>query len=271
RDKVSAFENADFIFIGLPTQAVETVMKSTVLPNITKPAYFVNLSKGLDYITVNSISEKLETIIPSRYNLGVAKLSGPSFASELVQKSPTALVAASRDDELCGFIEKLFVETPFIHIERSHDILGVEYSSIFKNSLAILLGMANGLGYKKNTLSIIFVNALKEIRLLGEKMGIEDETILSYAGLGDLYLTGGSMKSRNYTVGNKIGKQNKMTKKVVQIFSTIEGLKSVEFLQGIASHHQIDLPLNTILYEIIYLGREPRESLNSYLSDFCAV
>lgn len=265
-DIKEAIMDSQFIMIALPTKVVQKTLIEYVIPNLENSVYFINLSKGFDYVTVKSITETLEDIVPKKFVKGISKVSGPSFAKEMMLNENTSLVIASKNDAVNEVVSDLFYKSNFIHIEKSLDLQGVEYASIYKNVLSILLGIADGLGLGKNSTAILFVNSLREIEELGKFINISESTIRGYAGLGDLFLTGTSTKSRNYSLGYKIGKENGISKNLLKTLSTVEGVQSPVFLEGIAKNNKIILPLNSIIYDIIHLKKDPKKRIEQYFN-----
>ncbi len=260
----SIFNDTDVIIIATPSDVVRSSLSNDVLPNMTQPAYFVNLSKGFDYLNEKTLAEVIEDVIPEEKRFGVLKLSGPSFASEVIKGEPTAFVLAARDKEVADKIAPLFRTNQF-SIETSNQLLAVEAISIVKNSLAILMGVVEGLGYKKNTQALFFTDALNEMKTCLRVFGAEPEFALTAAGVGDLFLTGSSKKSRNYATGYAIGKADKVSKKILSTFKTVEGLRSIEIILKLADKHNIELKLFNLLYNLTYNNKKPSETVDEYL------
>lgn len=266
-DPVSTFADADIIMLAVPSMAVKTSLIETIVPNLTKPAYFVNLAKGFDYSDFEILSVIIENSVPKKFNKGVLKMAGASFASEVIHKQPTAFILASKKIETSyeiyeEFNNKTMKVIPFDSIEA------VEWISIIKNSLALLQGVVAGLGYKVNTRALFFTQAINEMRNLLKSQNLDESVIFSPAGIGDMYLTGSSRKSRNYSTGYDIGKANKVTKKSLQKFITTEGLRSIEILLKISETQKINLKLIEMLYEITHNQEKPSKIIDDYLNKF---
>ncbi|CRX37223.1 / gpsA / Glycerol-3-phosphate dehydrogenase [NAD(P)+] /:99081 Forward [Candidatus Hepatoplasma crinochetorum] len=258
-----ALQDADIILIAIPSHSFRDVLRKNILPNMKKPAYFVNLAKGLDYLEIKFLNQIIEEEIPQKMNLGVLKLSGPSFAKELVEEEPTKFVLACKDIEIANNLKKYF-ETEYTKIVTSNAIVGIEALSVIKNSLAILLGIVNGLGYGMNSRAYIFTESLEEMKKIVKLYGFDENIIFLPAGVGDLYLTGNSKKSRNFSVGYKIGKANKVNKKILNSFVTIEGLRSIEIIFSLAIKKGIKLNLFNLLYNITYKNIRPSEVMDQF-------
>lgn len=262
-DPKEAFKDCDLIILALPSKFVGKSVKETILPNITKPIYFVNVSKGFDFISNKTLTEVIEEITPIELQKGVLKLSGPSFASELMDKQPTLFVLASKNIETAKIIKSI-LSTRYIYIETSDNIMGVEWVSIIKNSMALFMGIVAGLGYKVNTRALFFSKALKEMKIILNSMNIDDDILTSPAGVGDLFLTGTSKKSRNFETGYRIGKANKVSKRLLASFVTAEGIRTIEKLMQYDEENKIGLEIINMLYNITYGNKVPSKVIESY-------
>ncbi|BDU67474.1 MAG: glycerol-3-phosphate dehydrogenase [NAD(P)+] [Candidatus Tyloplasma litorale] len=259
-----AFIDADIILLVVPSAALSVCINESIIPYLTKPAHFVNLSKGFDYLNQNTLSKAIKSIIPPQMCEGVYKLAGASFASEVIEKQPTYFVLASDDIEKSKLIAKE-LSNKTMKITPYNSIEAIEWLSIIKNPLALLQGVIAGLGYKVNTRALFFTKALNEMKIIFEFLGYDDNIIFSPAGIGDLYLTGTSRKSRNYKTGYTIGKNNKVTKKILERFSTVEGIRSIEVLLRIAAKNDLKLNLIELLYNITYKKEKPSKIISEFL------
>lgn len=266
-DPIESFKDADIIMLVLPSMAVKSSLINIIVPNLTKPAYFINLSKGLDYTNGDILSNTIKEFVPSKLNLGVLKMAGGSFASEVIQKQPTAFILASDKIETSKEIYK-YLNNKTIKVIPSDSLDAVEWLSIIKNPLSLLQGIVAGLNYKVNTRALFFTQATKEMRKLLVFLKADESIIFSPAGIGDLYLTGSSKKSRNYSTGLVIGKENKVTEKILQTYTTTEGLRSIEILLRLSDRNNLNLNLIELLYNITYKKEMPSEAIENYLDKF---
>ncbi|BDV03365.1 MAG: glycerol-3-phosphate dehydrogenase [NAD(P)+] [Candidatus Hepatoplasma scabrum] len=261
-----ALENCDVILLAIPSHTFRNVLRKDILPNIKKPAYFVNLAKGLDYSELKFLNQIIEEEIPKKLNLAVLKLSGPSFAIEILKKEVTQFVLASKNLKIAKKLKNYF-ENDYVKIITSNDILGVEALSVIKNSLAILLGIVSGLGYEMNSKAYFFTEALNEMRKIVKLYGSNDDIVFLPAGIGDLYLTGNSKKSRNFSIGYEIGKLNKISDEILSTFSTIEGLRSIKIIFELSVKKGIELKLFNLLYNITCKKVQPSKAMNQFLKE----
>ncbi|NQX83552.1 MAG: NAD(P)-binding domain-containing protein [Mycoplasmataceae bacterium] len=266
-DPVKTFKNVDIILLAVPSSMIKTSLIESIIPNLTKSSYFINLSKGFDYLNIELLSNVIKKYVPIELNNGVLKLAGASFASELIHKQPTSFVLAADKIKISRKVYK-YLNNKTMKIIPSNSLDAVEWISIIKNTLALLQGIIAGLKYKVNTRSLFFTQSVVEMKNLLKSQGLSDSAIFSPAGIGDMFLTGSSMKSRNYSTGYEIGKANKVTKKTLQKFTTIEGIRSIEILLKLSKRENINLKLIEILYDIFYKKEKPSKVIENYLEKF---
>jgi glycerol-3-phosphate dehydrogenase (NAD(P)+) len=195
----AVLENADVVFIALPSVAVVDYMQAINLL-LPEKAILVNLAKGFgchDQIISKCLEEYLSN--------PVCALKGPSFAREIVNNSPTAFTLAATDMELCKLLEPLFDQTN-IFVDLTTDLYGVELVSILKNIYAILIGIVDAHFDSPNLRFMMFTRAFNEMRKILIHFGGKEETMFHYCGIGDFGLTSLNDLSRNRTLGLLIGK-----------------------------------------------------------------
>ncbi len=263
-DEVEAFADVDIILLAVPSVAINSSINNTIVPNLTKKAYFVNLAKGFDYINQETLDKTLTRAIPQEWSLGVLKMAGASFASEVIEKEPTAFILAASDIKMAEKVAKS-LNNKTMKVVPSQSLEAVEWLSIIKNPLALLQGIVSGLGYKVNTRSLFFTQAINEMRKLLKFLELDESVIFSPAGVGDMYLTGSSRKSRNYATGFELGKHDKVTKKSLSKFATVEGIRSIEVLLRISRKNKLNLKSIELLYNILYKNERPSVAVEKYL------
>jgi glycerol-3-phosphate dehydrogenase (NAD(P)+) len=192
-------------------------------------------------------------------------LSGPSFALEVGQGGPTAVVIASRDAASGARARDLF-QTPTFRVYTSQDVIGVEIGGAIKNVIALAAGVSGGLGYGHNTLAALITRGLAEITRLGLAVGAERATFYGLAGLGDLVLTCTGGLSRNRTVGYRLGAGESLELILRDMSAVAEGVKTTEAVHQLATRHGVEMPITEQMYAILYEGRTPSEALGALMS-----
>ncbi len=258
-----ALKNIDVVFLATPSNWIIDVIEK-MIKILDKPIIWINLAKGFDYENNEIISKVMIDIIPEELNNGVCKIAGPSFAIEMIEKTPVAFTIGCTTLSVSKEVKEIY-RVPGVITEITDDIIGVEFSSVIKNSLAIFLGVVSGLNMQTNGMAMFMVMAIKEMQQFKKAYpSLKKETLLGFSGLGDLILTGTSMKSRNFQVGYQIGSQNKVDIKEWEE-TTIEGIRSIEVLLKIAEKNEIILLLLPTLKEIMENKENPKLLVNNLI------
>ena len=179
------------------------------------------------YIIINYLKDNklgratffpIDTIKP-RYidSDNVAVISGPSFAVDIASLCPIGLSLATSNEETDSLIKKT-LQNDYLKLRSTHDIVGVELCGSIKNVIAIAAGILDGMGFPESTQAMFITESLHDIKSLINALGGDGNTILSFAGFGDLLLTCTSVKSRNYSFGKMIG--NCTDKKEIDEYKT---------------------------------------------------
>ena len=169
-------------------------------------------------------------------------LSGPSFAQEVAQGLPCALVLASTFDELnLSFVQKL--SHPNLRIYHSTDVIGVELGGAHKNVLAIAAGISDGLQLGLNARAALLTRGIAEMRRFADALGANPETISGLTGVGDLILTATGDLSRNRTVGLQLASGKPLDKITASLGHVAEGVLCAHAMLQLAQQHQIRAPI----------------------------
>lgn len=217
-------------------------------------------AKGIEAPTGRFLNEIFAKHVPVHR---VAFLTGPSFAAEVMQSLPTALVINAANEQLSMEFAEYFPE--FIRTYISDDVIGAEVSGAYKNVIAIAAGICAGLKLGNNAAASLISRGLIEMRRFGKAYGAEDETFLGLSGAGDLFLTASSTMSRNYRVGLGLAVGKKKQQIVEELGEVAEGIGTAYALRIISRERNIYLPIADEVYEILE-GKEPLESLKDLLS-----
>ena len=133
--------------------------------------------------------------------------------------------------------------------------MGSEVGGIYKNILAIGSGILNQLGYKINTLASYLTRGVKEMAIFNKFMGGKEKTIYGLTGLGDLILTATDINSRNFQFGINF------IKKEIDKNATVEGLTALKIVEKIRIENNLNLPICSTLYNIIYKNSDAEEEI----------
>jgi glycerol-3-phosphate dehydrogenase (NAD(P)+) len=188
-------------------------------------------------------------------------LSGPSFAKEVITGMPTALSLASNNQKPLQ-TSALFKDTN-IRIYYSNNIKTLEVLGVVKNIYAIGAGILEAMKLGENARASFITRCASEMQFMLKQSNLNDQKILSLAGIGDLVLTCSSTKSRNFSFGKKfIFMQS--TKKLSKNKTTIEGLNSIMTIKKVLNLNLKDLPILTSIINVIK-GKSVKNEVNNLL------
>ncbi|HIP61394.1 MAG TPA: NAD(P)H-dependent glycerol-3-phosphate dehydrogenase [Sulfurovum sp.] len=247
----------EYLVIAIPAQFVREWMQENFVDNGQN---ILVAAKGIE----TSTGAFLNDIYADFVSLDrLAFISGPSFATEVQQSLPTALKISSTNQKLA---EKYSNALPgFIKGYVSDDVVGAEVAGAYKNVIAIAGGVCEGLGLGNNAKAALISRGLVEMTRFGEAFGAKNETFLSLGGAGDLFLTASSTMSRNFRVGLGIAEGKSMDDILQELGEVAEGVPTAKALHKIAKDKDIYLPIANEVYEMIYEGKNPKQSVGDLL------
>ncbi len=263
-DLNSVIAGKAMILIVVPSHVMREVT-SQMAGRIPPESIVVSASKGIENVTLKTISGIISETLPEVESGRFAVLSGPSFAREVAAGSATAVTAASKNIDTALFVQHVFA-SPTFRVYTSEDVIGVELGGSVKNVIAIAAGVIDGLGLGLNTRAALITRGLAEIRRMGVKLGADSKTFAGLAGVGDLVLTCTGPLSRNYTVGKKIGEGKKPREIVSEMRMVAEGVKTAQSLFNLSNQLGIEMPISHEIYNILYNDASPRESLKRLMT-----
>jgi glycerol-3-phosphate dehydrogenase (NAD(P)+) len=244
-------KDSEIVIFAVPSVAFRTVCeKSKGL--VSKNAIIIILTKGIEEESSKTMSE----IANEYFNNEIVVVAGPSIANEIAKKILSFVVFASKSNKAIEKCKSIFSKE-YYNILASNDVFGAETCSFLKNAYAIYLGIIDGLGYGLNTKAGIFVKVLNEMKLFSEKIGVNNETVYSLAGLGDLLVTGFSAYGRNKKFGELIAKGESIQSAKKIIGQTVEGIIALKVAKELSNKKEIDAPILEKIYSIIFLNTKP--------------
>lgn len=250
-----AIKDTEIILIVTPSMAIRSTLNN-MKPFVKDDQVFLLCSKGMEPDTQKVFTEVIEEIYP---NNKVAALSGPSHAEEVIKLLPTAVVIASKDEELLGTLQDTFMCEHF-RVYTNTDILGVELGGSLKNIIALCCGMAHGLGFGDNALAALITRGLLEISRIGIAVGADMQTFYGLTGLGDLFVTCSSVHSRNRKCGILLGQGLTLEEAKKQVGMVVEGVNAVEGAYVLVKKYDIYAPIITEIYDILHNGKSVKEA-----------
>lgn len=254
--------NSDFVFFVLPSNVLKEVAGAFV-KYIDENKIIASFTKGVDPDKLLRMSEIIENKIPSQKGEIVA-VSGPSIAREVIKGVPTSLVAASANANKAEIVQTR-LSSDKIRVYTSSDIVGVELGGAFKNVYAIAAGICDGMNLGMNAKAALITRSMAELSLLGEKMGGKRETFAGLSGFGDLIVTSFSSYSRNRTVGEKLGKGEKLDDILSDTVEVVEGIRTTKSICKLSNEYKVNIPVASEVYSILYENKNPFDSMKDLM------
>lgn len=192
-------------------------------------------------------------------NIGV--IAGPSHAEEIALERLSYLTIACIDQEKAKIVADS-LRSGFIRTKISDDIIGTEYAAMLKNIYALAAGIAHGLGYGDNFLSVLMSNAIREMKRYISRVHKMKRNINNSAYLGDLLVTGYSTFSRNRMFGNMIGKGYRVKSAMMEMNMVAEGYYATKSAYELKStfKKKVQTPIIDAVYEILYKNKNARRT-----------
>ncbi len=257
----ASLAGAHFIIVAVPSHGLRAVVRQAA-PHVDAGAILVSATKGIETETLTRMSEVLAEETQRR--APVVVLSGPSFAAEVAQRLPTALVAASHDAAAVEAVQREF-RGPQFRLYGSPDVAGVEVGGALKNIIAIASGVVESLGLGHNAMSALITRGLAEIARLAIAMGGQRETLAGLSGLGDLVLTCTGSLSRNRHVGIELGRGRSLEDVLAGMRMVAEGVKTTEAALALGRRFNVELPIAAQMAEVFAGRKSPRAAASELM------
>lgn len=247
---------AEVCLLAVPCQHMRATLEG-LAPSIPAGAIPVCASKGIELSSLKRMSEVVGEILPQQAG-GYAILSGPSFAKEVVQGKPVAVVMGCAVATFGTLLRDVF-SGPNFRVYSSTDVIGVEIGGAMKNVIAIASGLSDGLGLGDNARAALITRGLAEMSRLGEALGGRASTFMGLSGMGDLVLTCAGELSRNRQVGKRLAAGENMRQITASMFQVAEGVKTTEAACLLADSLGIDLPVARAMRRVIAEEASPSD------------
>ncbi|TET77167.1 MAG: NAD(P)-dependent glycerol-3-phosphate dehydrogenase, partial [Candidatus Cloacimonadota bacterium] len=254
-----AVSGKEMIVFVVPSHTIRSVAQN-LKGCIDGEPLIVTVVKGIEKDTLMRMSEVIEENLTAMFQGRVVALSGPSIAHEVVRKIPTTVVAANKDTALSESVQRTF-STSYFRVYTNNDIIGVELGGAVKNVIVIAGGICDGMGLGANTKAALLTRGLAEIKRLGLKMGAQEETFSGLSGIGDLITTAFSKHSRNRHVGEELGRGKSLDNILKEMVMVAEGVKTTDSVMRLAEKLNVDMPITTEVYNILFKGKKPEQGV----------
>ncbi len=256
-DLARACANSDCVVVAVPSKAFREV--TALAPDFAGVA--VSVTKGIECDTALTMCGVLQETMPRATPVA---LSGPTLALEVARDIPTAIVAASESADAAAIVQGLF-HRPTFRVYTSTDTLGVELGGALKNIIAIAAGLCDGLGLGDNSKAALLTRGIAEMRRLGVARGARAETFAGLSGLGDLAVTCFSKLSRNRTLGERLGRGERLPDILSSVPTVAEGYPTARSAFQMADKLQVYTPIIHEAHALLHEGKGVAQAVHDLL------
>ena len=259
-DVNETIDNADVIFLVMPAAYLKPYL-STLTVSL-KEKFVVSAIKGI----IPDENQFVTDYLKKTYNLSGAQvgfISGPTHAEEVGHGRLTYMTLACSNVGQARLVgEKL--KTPFIKVNYVRNMCYLERSAVMKNIYAVIVGMAVGLGYGDNFISVLVSNCIKEMYFLLDPQSVKDLTKFKPSNFfGDLLVSCYSSHSRNRQLGMLIGRGNTVKTALNEMTMVAEGYFAAAMLPHLSEEQRAQLPIAETAYQVLYQGLPARKAMKN--------
>jgi glycerol-3-phosphate dehydrogenase (NAD(P)+) len=251
------------VVLATPTQTLREVL-GALAPHWRPALLLICAAKGIEMGTLQLPDRVIAEVLGEEAAGDAVFLSGPSFAVEIVSRQPTAVSVASLSATRAHWAQELFHAAHF-RVYTSDDPVGLEVAGALKNVVAIAAGASQGIGFQANSRAALITRGLAEITRVGVALGANPITFKGMGGVGDLFLTCTSEKSRNFTVGFRLGKGEAL-ESVLASLSVAEGVTTAKAAYALAQKLGVEAPITTEVYRVLYEGKPITQAVMDLLT-----
>ncbi len=255
-DLDDAIHPAEIVVFATPSQHLRTIARASGR-RMRADAILGVATKGIEEGTLALMTDVVAGELPGR---AVVAVSGPSFAVEVVEGQPTAIVAASPAIDAAHRVQQAMSSASF-RVYTQTDIIGVELGGALKNVMAVATGIVEGVGLGHNSRAALITRGLAEMTRLGVALGATPSTFAGLAGLGDLVLTCTGSLSRNRAVGEEVGRGATLEEALAGKQTVAEGVVTARSAGKLAARFDVEMPIVEMVNRILFDGHTARRAV----------
>lgn len=263
RDIAQAVCGAEWVFEAVPVAFLRGVLEQ-VRHCFTQEQTWVVLSKGIEHTTLLFPSDIIDDVFG--YSTKKVIFSGPSFAHDLSRQQITAVSLASVDVALAQALQHILAN----HYFRPYvcdDPVGAQVGGALKNVIALAVGLLDGAGYTDNAKAFLLTRGLQEMVHLTTALGGKASTLYGLSGVGDLVLTAMSIQSRNFVVGQRLGKGESLSSIMSSMGGKVpEGSNTVQSVKQLQQKLGISLAICSGVYDVIFKEKALQDMLEALMT-----
>ncbi|HEY0778714.1 MAG TPA: NAD(P)H-dependent glycerol-3-phosphate dehydrogenase [Gemmatirosa sp.] len=248
-DLPAAVAERALILFAPPSHVLRAVAQASERA-IDRNAVVAVASKGIEQGTLAVMTDVVADVLPGR---PVVAVSGPSFATEVAARQPTAVVAAAYEPRAAEALQRA-LSSPEFRVYTHDDVLGVELGGALKNVMALATGILEGIGLGFNSRAALITRGLAEMTRLGVALGASPATFAGLTGMGDLVLTCTGALSRNRTVGVEIGRGRHLDEVLAERETVAEGVLTTRSARDLATRAGVEMPIVNAVHRVLFEG-----------------
>jgi len=255
--------DAELVVSVVPSAFLRSTL-ATLRPYVPASAALVSATKGIEQGTLLRMSSVVREALEWNNDRHIAVISGPTFAREVAEGQPAAIIVASEELSFAEQVQRTLA-TPHLRFYATQDVIGVEVGAALKNVIAIGAGICKGLGLGSNSVAALITRGLAEIMRLAVRLGGSAQTLSGLAGLGDLVLTATGDMSRNRSVGIELGRGERLEHILARMNMVAEGIGTCAAAFELGQSLDLELPIISKMHEILFGGKDPRVALRELM------
>ncbi len=259
-----ALEEAEILLSVVPSQFVRSIARR-MRPHLPAGTLIVSATKGIENDTLARMDavfrEELGEEAASRFSA----LTGPSFAKEVARRHPTVVVAAAENPDDAAQAQSALA-SEYFRVYTIDDVTGALVCGAVKNVIALASGTVSGLGFGDNTRAALITRGLAETARLVKAVGGRRRTVAGLAGIGDMVLTCTSTTSRNFSVGQRLGRGESLEQITFSMQMIAEGVETTRAVAALAKQEGVEMPISEAMYGILYEGLRPRDAVRRLMT-----
>lgn len=261
-DMKEALRNVELGVLAVPTQYLRGVLQKWQA-DFRSRLPLVSVAKGIEHGTLFRPTQIVEDVLGGK-GRPIGVLSGPSHAEEVARKLPTTVVVSSKKRDFAAALQHLF-RTERFRVYTNPDWKGVELGGALKNVIALAAGICDGLKFGDNSKSALLARGMVEMSRLGAALGGRRETFFGLSGIGDLITTCFSPWGRNRSVGEALGRGEKLSQILKRTEKVAEGVNTARSVKALSKKTGVEMPISEEVYKILFYNKSPLRAVRDLM------
>ncbi len=216
---------------------------------------FILCMKGIEESSGRRLTEVFDASYTKPHSTAV--WVGPGHVEDFIRAVPNCMVIDSNDAELKKELAEA-LSSPLIRFYIGGDLIGSEVGAASKNVIGIAAGMLDGFSLS-SLKGALMARGAGEISRLIKAMGGDPLSAYGLCHLGDYEATVFSHHSHNRAYGEAFIRGESFDK-------LAEGVGTCRALMLLSEKYNTELPICQAVYNIIFNGKDPQETLDSLFS-----